>query len=84
MIGFFLSCLRTPRAVLKFRWNLQVPRYLQVPTSNEQISQNPRRVAHCTVSVLVMVCIRSFAVADPGKQDWVGQCAARSAGEKFS
>ena len=26
LIGFFLTCLRTPRAVLKFRWNLQVPR----------------------------------------------------------
>ena len=28
---------------------------------NEQISQNPRRVAHCRVSSLVMVCRRSFA-----------------------
>ena len=30
--------------------------------SNEQISRNPRRVAHCRVSSLVMVCRRSFAV----------------------
>ena len=30
-------------------------------TANEQISQNPRRVAHCRVSSLVMVCRRSFA-----------------------
>ena len=28
---------------------------------NEQISRNPRRVAHCRVSSLVMVCRRSFA-----------------------
>ena len=28
---------------------------------NEQISQNPRRVAHCRVSSLVIVCRRSFA-----------------------
>ena len=28
---------------------------------NEQISQNPRRVARCKVSVLVTVCRRSFA-----------------------
>ena len=28
---------------------------------NEQISQNPRRVAHCRVSSLVMVCKSSFA-----------------------
>ena len=25
-LGFFLRCLRTPRAVLLLRWNLQVPR----------------------------------------------------------
>ena len=31
------------------------------PRVNEQISQNPRRVAHCRVSSLVMVCRRSFA-----------------------
>ena len=29
--------------------------------TNEQISQNPRRVAHCRVSSLLMVFIRSFA-----------------------
>ena len=29
--------------------------------TNEQISRNPRRVAHCRVSSLVMVCRRSFA-----------------------
>ena len=29
--------------------------------TNEQISRNPRRVAHCRVSTLVMVCRRSFA-----------------------
>ena len=29
--------------------------------TNEQISQNPRRVAHCRVSSLVLVCRRSFA-----------------------
>ena len=29
--------------------------------SNEQISRNPRRVAHCRVSSLVMICRRSFA-----------------------
>ena len=28
---------------------------------NEQISRNPRRVVHCTVSSLVMVFRRSFA-----------------------
>ena len=28
---------------------------------NEQISQNPRRVAHCRVSSFVMVYRRSFA-----------------------
>ena len=28
---------------------------------NEKTSQNPRRVAHCRVSSLVMVCRRSFA-----------------------
>ena len=28
---------------------------------NEQISRNPRRVAHCRVSSLVMVCRRRFA-----------------------
>ena len=28
---------------------------------NEQISQNPRRFAHCRLSSLVMVCRRSFA-----------------------
>ena len=28
---------------------------------NEEISQNPRRVAHCRVSSLVMVCKWSFA-----------------------
>ena len=30
---------------------------------NEQISRNPRRVAHCRVSsfILVLVCRRSFA-----------------------
>ena len=31
------------------------------PRVNEQISRNPRRVAHCRVSSLVMVCRRSFA-----------------------
>ena len=31
---------------------------------NEQISQNPRRVAHCKVSSLVMVCKRSFAATN--------------------
>ena len=29
--------------------------------TNEQISQNPRRVAHCRVSSLVMAFRRSFA-----------------------
>ena len=29
--------------------------------TNEQTSRNPRRVAHCRVSSLVMVCRRSFA-----------------------
>ena len=29
--------------------------------TNEQISRNPRRVAHCRESSLVMVCRRSFA-----------------------
>ena len=29
--------------------------------TNEQISRNPRRVARCRVSSLVMVCRRSFA-----------------------
>ena len=29
--------------------------------TNEQISQNPRRVVHCRVSSLVIVCRRSFA-----------------------
>ena len=28
---------------------------------NEQISQNPRRFAHCRLNSLVMVCRRSFA-----------------------
>ena len=28
---------------------------------NEQISRNPRRVAHCRVSSLVIVCRKSFA-----------------------
>ena len=28
---------------------------------NEQTSRNPRRVAHCRVSSLVLVCRRSFA-----------------------
>ena len=31
---------------------------------NEQISQNPRRVARCRLSSLVMVCRRSFAAKD--------------------
>ena len=30
-------------------------------TCNEQISQNPRRNAHCKISFLVTVCRRSFA-----------------------
>ena len=29
--------------------------------TNEKTSQNPRRVAHCRVSSLVMVCRRSLA-----------------------
>ena len=29
--------------------------------TNEQTSRNPRRVAHCRVSSLVLVCRRSFA-----------------------
>ena len=29
--------------------------------TNEQISRNPRRVAHCRVSSLVIVCRKSFA-----------------------
>ena len=29
--------------------------------TNEQISRNPRRVAHCRVSSIVLVCRRSFA-----------------------
>ena len=33
----------------------------ELPIINEQISRNPRRVAHCRVSSLVMVCRRSFA-----------------------
>ena len=32
-----------------------------IPSNKEQISQNPRRVAHCKVSSLVMVCKRSLA-----------------------
>ena len=28
---------------------------------NEQTSRNPRRVAHCRVSSIVLVCRRSFA-----------------------
>ena len=33
----------------------------QYRTVNEKTSQNPRRVAHCRVSSLVMVCRRSLA-----------------------
>ena len=35
--------------------------YTQTPAFNEKTSQNPRRVAHCRVSSLVMVCRRSLA-----------------------
>ena len=35
--------------------------FVTVARSNEKTSQNPRRVAHCRVSSLVMVCRRSFA-----------------------
>ena len=32
-----------------------------IACNNEKTSQNPRRVAHCRVSSLVMVCRRSLA-----------------------
>ena len=32
--------------------------------ANEKTSQNPRRVAHCRVSSLVMVCRRSLAATE--------------------
>ena len=52
MLSLFMS-LASSRSE---RWSLQLD-----GQNEEQISQNPRRVAHCKVSVLVTVCRRSFA-----------------------
>ena len=50
-----------PHPRLPVDCSLTGPDCLSVASSNEQISRNPRRVAHCRVSSLVMVCRRSFA-----------------------
>ena len=47
--------------------------------STFHITAPPLYGVHESVSQLWL----RWAVADPGKQDWVGQCAARSAGGKF-